>query len=226
MTPLFLAVDRKWNGDFSTNDLSQWTKAQAQDASRLSVKNGWLSATVLPGDLNSNGARAEVLMSAPDRVFRQGDRSCFRWQTMFPADFQTSNHWHVWTQWHQATDAGSGVPLCFALHGETLSMRVQSEVYDRIGDWEGGKLWTEKLARGRVYDFVLNVGWSTGPDGFVELFLDGVRVVPKTGRATLAPDGIAYMKQGLYRHRDIGFAQTVLHKGTQAFAELVTVGAA
>lgn len=211
-----------WSGDFSTGDLSQWTgRPQYQNApepsDRLKVVPGdggpHLEATVRPGDLHSNGARAEVLLDKP--MFRDGDETWFRWQTCFPADFKAEETWHVWTQWHQTLPLGNGgPPVAFELHGDQLRLRLQAGLYDARQDWAGGVVWRAPLDRGRWHTYVLHVKWSQDPKiGFVELWVDGKPAVPLTRHSTLDTDGVVYLKQGLYRDRKIGFPQTVWHRG-------------
>ena len=209
-----------WRGDFDSGDLAQWTgRAQYAEApapsDRLRVVPGdnghYLQATVRPGDLHSNGARAEVVLAKP--MFREGDEAWFRWRTMFPADFQSTDKWIVWTQWHQTLPLGNGgPPVAFELHGQQLRLRLQAGLYDAKGDWSGGVVWRGTLDRGHWHTYVLHVKWSQDPRvGFVELWTDGQRVLPLTPHSTLDTDGVVYLKQGLYRDRTIPFAQSVCH---------------
>jgi hypothetical protein len=56
------------------------------------------------------------------------------------------------------------------------------------------------LEKGRWYDFVLHIKWSSDPSvGFVEVWLNGSKVVPKTITPTLYVGQGAYLKMGYYR---------------------------
>ena len=219
-----LAADPIWSGDFETGDLSQWSPRldlQEGATDRLVVVDApvrqgryALRATVKPGDLNNNGSRAEVVLR--DQMFHEGDERWFHWYTMFPAEFQPSPKWILFTQWH---DSGFGSPLGFNLHGETLSFRVMGHEYDRAGQWEAGTLWKARLQPGKWNEYLLHVKFSDNPNiGFVELWVDGQPVVPKTMHATLDPGDYVYLKQGLYRDKSINWDQSVYHDGMRIYA--------
>ena len=218
-----LATEPLWSGDFETGDLSQWPSSESQPgaADRLvavnePVRQGQhaLRATVKHGDFYSSGARAEVVLANP--MFREGDERWFHWYTLFPADFQASPSWIVYTQWHSN---GFDVPLAFNLRGETLSFRVMGHQYDRAGLWDAGTLWKAPLQRGKWNEYLLHVKFSDKSNiGFVELWVDGDLVVPKTMHATLVPRDSVYLKMGLYRDQAITWAQTVYHDGMAVYA--------
>jgi hypothetical protein len=219
-----LAAQPLWSGDFETGDLSQWSpKLDLQEGAtdRLSVvgepvREGRhaLRATVKHGDLNNNGSRAEVVLRDP--MFREGDERWFHWHTMFPADFEPSPKWALYTQWHAS---GFGVPVGFNVHGETLSFRVMGHEYDGAGKWDAGTLWKEQLRRGKWNEYLLHVKFSDNPNiGFVELWVDGELVVPKTMHATLDPGDYAYLKMGLYRDKSINWDQSIYHDGMRVYA--------
>ena len=61
------------------------------------------------------------------------------------------------------------------------------------------------LQKGRWYDFVLHVKWSASASvGFVEMWINGNRVVPKIFTPTLYAGMTAYAKQGYYRSPHTG----------------------
>ena len=214
-----------WSGDFETGDLSQW-------APRLDVMPGTndrmvvvdepvregrhaVRATVKYGDIINNGARAEVVLA--DRKFGEGDERWFHWYTLFPADFLSSPGWMVVTQWHSN---GVSVPLAFTLHDEVLSFRLMGLEYDQAGQWDKGTLWQAPLQRGRWNEYLLHVKFSGSYDvGFVELWVNGEPVVPKTTHATLPPGDSVYLKMGLYRDRGIDWDQSVYHDGMRMYGE-------
>jgi hypothetical protein len=220
-----LAGEPLWRGDFETGDLSQWsptldTLAGATDRLVVvgdPVREGRhaLRATVKHGDLNNNGARAEVVLR--ELEFREGDDRWFHWYTMFPADFVASPSWALLTQWHSH---GFGVPVGFNLHGESLSFRVMGHQYDGAGQYDVGTLWKAPLERGRWNEYLLHVKFSENPNvGFVELWFNGAPVVPKTTHATLDPGSSVYLKMGLYRDRAITWDQSVYHDGMTVYAD-------
>jgi hypothetical protein len=220
-----------WRGDFETGDLSQWSRTldiQAGTTDRLvvvddPVREGRhaLRATVKYGDLNNNGARAEVVLASPQ--FREGDERWFHWYTMFPADFVASSSWMLFTQWHSN---GFGVPVRLGMRGETVSFRVMGHQYDRAGQWDAGTLWKAPLERGRWNEYLLHVKFSDNPKiGFVELWVNGAPVVPKTMHATLELGDSVYLKMGLYRDRSVQWDQHIYHDGMTVYADDPRLGA-
>jgi hypothetical protein len=212
-----------WSGDFETGDLSQWSPIldiQAGTTDRLvvvdePVREGRhaLKVTVKPGDLNNLGNRAEVVLTNP--YFTQGQERWFHWYTLFPANFQTSPKWMLWTQWHSN---GFGVPMGFNLHGETLSFRVMGHLYDQQGQWSAGTLWTAKIQPGKWNEYLFHVKFSDDSSvGFVELWVDGEQVIQKTHHQTLDTGDYVYLKQGLYRDKTIDWDATIYHDGFKVF---------
>lgn len=219
-----------WRGDFETGDLAQWSPRldiQSGTTDRLVVvtdptREGRhaLRATVKPGDLNNNGARAEVVLATPQ--FREGDERWFHWYTMFPQDFIASPSWMLFTQWHSN---GFGFPLAFSAHGETLSFRLMGHKYDQAGQWGSGTVWESPLERGKWNEYLLHVKFSGDSSvGFVELWVNSAPAVPKTMHATLDAGDTAYLKMGLYRDRTIGWDQSLFHDGMTIYADDPRIG--
>ncbi len=221
--PVFAATPT-WIGDFESGDVNQWsdkvdvhpgTTDRLQIVSDVVAQGNYaLKATVKHGDLNNAGNRAEVVLRNP--MFHQGDEVWFHWFTMFPEDYQSIDKWVLWTQWHSS---GFGFPITFNLHGEELDFRVMAHEYDARGDYDGGVLWTAPLEKGKWMEFVLHVKFSDSGDGFVELWKDGEQVVPLTYHHTLDPNDYAYLKQGIYRHKEIPYDMTIYHDGMTAYAD-------
>jgi hypothetical protein len=84
-----------------------------------------------------------------------------------------------------------------------------------------GYLWIEQIEKGKWYEILLHVKWSTSSDGFVEGWVqkDGGTQIPFSPYkgVTLNPNGPAdttvYLKQGLYRNSLINETQTLWHDG-------------
>lgn len=204
---------------------AEWTPNQneAAAADRLTVVEEpvWegryaLKATVRPGDLVENGARAEVVLSTiQDRAY-EGEELWYRWATYFPEDWVFNPYWHVFTQWHQGLDYGMGSPpvaFCIDKYGY-LYLTHMSGYYDSLQQWGAGTMWRTPLVKGRWIEFLFHVKWSRSwTEGFIELWVDGVHVVPLTYTANMDSDGLVYLKQGLYRNRATTITQTVYHDG-------------
>ena len=208
-----------WNGDFQTGNLSQWGSTEEAASNRLQVvttvppPNGQyaLQATVEPGDLVENGARAEVDYTAD--APQEGDVRYYHWQTYFPENYQTMNVWQIFTQWHQYVTGGSP-PLAIMVWNNQIKIGNENDVY----------FWTGPLTVGVWHDFIVHVVWSTGStNGGVEMWVDGQHVLPFYNVQTLFPNDTIYLKQGLYRSQSITWAQTVYHAGMTVATELSDV---
>lgn len=198
-----------WRGDFETGDTSQWTKTQRVAPNRLAivsspVRQGQHAARfeVRQGDdpINASGDRSE-LVYAP--LEAEGNERWYGWSTLWPSTYPSANTWQVFTQWHHTGLTGSP-PLEMYVIGEAVHLRIDARTV----------LWTTPLVRGRWHDFVLHVKWSSDPDvGFVELWYDGARVLPKTFGRNMYPGQKNYLKQGLYRSDTIAVTGTLFHDG-------------
>lgn len=194
-----------WRGNFESGDISQWNKAQKVSANRLEVvtdpvAEGFfaLKTTVRKGDdpINASGHRNELVSWGHDK---KGSERFYRWQTMWPEDYESPDTWQLFTQWHHDGKDGSP-PVEFYTRGEEIILRVS-----------GDELWRAPLERGRWHDFVFHVKWDRS--GFVELFHNGVQVLEKTTAPTLYAGQGVYLKQGLYRDASISQTQTIYHDG-------------
>jgi len=218
------AVTPSWVGDFEDGTVNAWSErydAHPGTTDRVTVVNSpvkqgqyALKTTVKYGDLNNAGNRAEVVLRDP--MFHQGDEVWFHWYTMFPEDFVADKRWVLFTQWHSS---GFGFPITFNLHGEEIDFRVMAHDYDQRGDYEGGILYKAPLERGKWTEYLLHVKFSDSNDGFVELWQDGEQVVPLTYHPTLDKGDYAYLKQGIYRHKEIPHDMTIFHDGMTAYTE-------
>lgn len=196
-----------------------------------------LRVEVRQGDLvaGTNGVRAELWKEENEQ---EGVERWYAWRTLFPADFPSFDQWAVWCQWHQAylppvppstewTTAGVSPPVEFALGKGKLCFN--------LNDVNAGArtLWTAPIPRGRWMDVILHVRWSLDPTlGFVEVYIDGKVVVPKTFAATnfkhsppLPPN---YLKFGFYRARDIAPTTVIYHqsfRSSDALADVLPVPA-
>lgn len=153
--------------------------------------------------IHSSGNRNELFYLSYEPL---GSEYFYRWSTMFDPSYPSSRTWQVFTQWHQTALCCGSPPVEFYLNGETM--------YLRVGPTETTPLWSTPLVRGVWYDFVFHVKWSDNPNvGFVELYLNGDLVLPRTRAATNFPGQLNYLKQGLYRDAAIVPDGIVYHDG-------------
>lgn len=199
------------------------------------VKNEFYNAQATRGlkaspkqfDLHSGGTRAEVVAKSSGALggstgqgwFYEGDEVWISWATKFAPDYQTHSKWHVFSQAHQTLDLGNGGPMIsFIVNGSTIAFSVMNGVYDKTADPSQAKFWTKTIRPGFWDHYLLHIKWSQNMAvGFVELWVNGVNVVPKRFHNNLDTDGIAYWKLGFYRSQDINVEQTVFHSNFNVY---------
>jgi hypothetical protein len=204
--------------DFETGDLSQYDSAQRAADDRLTVvqrpkREGNYAARfeVRAGDTQAatTGLRAELIAERDGgRMATAGDERWYSWSTLFPSSYRLSDQWQTFVQWKN--DGTGSPPLAMTVNGDEirLSGGEQNEFHE---------FWSAPIDRGRWHDFVAHIRWSPNRrSGFVELWHDGRKVVPRTWTATLYrdEDGRAipnYLKIGLYRSSAIKATQVIYH---------------
>ncbi|MFM2151860.1 MAG: hypothetical protein RL199_295 [Pseudomonadota bacterium] len=212
---LFLAAaparaELLWRGDFSTGDLSQWTKTESKNVrSRLRLAadpagagGRALRVLVRHGDepIGASGNRNELVWRGDD--IREGVERHYAWSTFWPEGESEQPGWQIFTQWHHFEGGGSP-PLAFLVRDGQV----------QLGTNTNEVLWAVPLERGRWHDFAFHVRWSSDPSrGLVELWYDG-RIAVRRTLATLFPGQGVYLKQGLYRSTRIRADQVVFHRG-------------
>ncbi len=198
-----------WRGDFETGDRSQYTREQMVSADRLRVVTSpvaegtyALRATVRQGDdpIGSSGNRNELVYMSKEPV---GSEYYYRWKVMFAPDYPSARTWQVFTQWHHDGCCGSP-PVEFFVYGEEIRLTLTSSVTP----------WKTALVRGVWNEFIFHVKWSADPSvGFVELWHNGERVLPRRNLATMYSGMKNYLKLGLYRSDTIVPEGVVYHDG-------------
>jgi Polysaccharide lyase len=205
-----------WRGDYETGDLSQFrdddgdvVQPQQGAPGRITVVTSPVAEgryagrfELHPGDSYAGGNRAEMFHYTHDR---EGTEGWYSWYTLFPTDFprETNLGWQIWTQWH-STLSISAPPVKFTAKGDQIS----------FGTDKKPTLWTGPMNRGQWQAIRLHAFWSSDPaKGFVELWVNGTLVVPKTYDKTLIAGYDNYWKQGLYRSPDASTTAVIYHDG-------------
>ncbi len=194
-----------WRGDYESQSFGQWDcKVQEKTSGRATivsspVRQGRYAARyeVRPGDNNvagsGSGERTEAFSC---RSFGEGEEQWWAWSTMFAPDFSASDStWNVITQWHNS--GTSGGTLGFVVKGDEL--RFQSFGGNPSSPTYRSCKIADK-ANGTWYDIVFHVKWSSNASiGFVEVWVNGTKVVNLTNVPTLYNGQTVYLKQGYYR---------------------------
>lgn len=132
------------------------------------------------------GKRSEALRYSKSEPVAKVER-WYAASYYLPADYVTDAAPEIVTQWH--TNIGSPPLALWTQNGQWRITRFGNR-QTIVGAYTKNK-WT---------DFVFHVKWSTGSDGLVEAWKDGVKVLTITGATLLSGTTYgAYMRTGLYK---------------------------
>lgn len=220
-----------WRGDFETGDQSQWKAVQAKAHSRITVQStvvreGRYAARVevRRGDNNvagsGSGERSELFIGSSTTGGFEGQEQYWAWSTYFPPDFDAPvGLWNAFTQFHHSGTTGQ-VNVQFAVADrKRIELRVLG---GSVSAPARRDLVLARLMRGHWYDFVFHVKWSSTRAGFVEVWVNGLRVVKKSSMPTLYSGQAVYLKHGYYR-RPYGGTTVVYHDGMRRGSRLSEV---
>jgi len=242
-----------FRGDYETGNFAQWAEPQsACTGGGYSVSNvgnscdSILSAPVHQGSraaqfqisphtsAAATAERAEVYASVAQTGGYEGQEWYYAWSTLFPAAgnplgfWPSAANWNVFTDWHNPGGCNSNIQLGINATGALPYLYFEDDNF-ASGNCSSpsSMLYTNlgNLQYDRWYDFVVHVKWSRSASvGFVELWLDGVKVVPLTYRQTMADVAGAsvYWKQGFYRSA-FGGLNTAYHDGARRGDTLAAV---
>ena len=213
-----------WRGDYETGDWSQWGSYHVQTSSgaTASIQTGVVRqghyAAKFTTPASGSRVRSQIYADQETTDGYSGHENWYAWSTMIASGSALRDgYWNNLTSWHQSgSDCpapmhlvvdGSNRRLYFDTRGGALDTTTCSTPYQK--SWSLGT-----ITFGQWYDFVVHVKYSADPAvGFVEIFMNGKRVVPKTHTATLYSGQGVYLKQGY----DAGSATgttTVYNDGT------------
>jgi hypothetical protein len=242
-----------FRGDYETGNFAQWAEPQsACTGGGYSVSNvgnscdSILSAPVHQGSraaqfqisphtsAAATAERAEVYASVAQTGGYEGQEWYYAWSTLFPAAgnplgfWPSAANWNVFTDWHNPGGCNSNIQLGINATGALPYLYFEDDNY-ASGNCSSpsSMLYTNlgNLQYDRWYDFVVHVKWSRSASvGFVELWLNGVKVVPLTYRQTMADVAGAsvYWKQGFYRSA-FGGLNTAYHDNARRGDTLAAV---
>jgi hypothetical protein len=212
-------ADVSWSGNYETGSFGQWN---------LGVQQLQGPATIVRDHVREGGyaARFEV-RPKPDLSVPGGDRSealtrtgevagtesWWAWSTYFDTDFNPNPNsaWNAFTQWHHTGSSGQS-NITFMVDTASSPWNIQINAFGGAQDQNKQVFPLADFQRNVWYDFVFHVRWAPDNTGFVEVWVNGDRVVPLTYRpTTYAGEGV-YLKQGLYRGES-SLTSVVYHDG-------------
>ena len=165
--------------------------AQGDRALRVEVRQG-------DDPIDSTGDRAEIAYP-PDE--HEGDERWYSFDVRFDRSYpyDATHGWQIFTQWHSTRSGDTQPPVQFFASGDDIGLKTSPAGPDGMArrsiTW-----WQGPMRRGTWRHIVLHARWSANPHrGFLELWVDGRRVLRRTPAQTLIPGSDNYLKQGLYR---------------------------
>jgi hypothetical protein len=160
--------------------------------------------------LKNGGVRAEISIDYP---FKEGDTVRYNWRMMLPVNFVSdapANRWWLVAQWHDQPDRTRGEtwsgypahsPSVGLGYGQLAGQDTLSLLY---GAPEPGPNGLIPISRGAWHAISVEITWSTGASGKVQVFVDGGKSpVREASGANMYNTFHHYMKLGMYRQPDI-----------------------
>lgn len=133
----------------------------------------------------SSGIRAEAKWTRPEAIVRPGSRSRIRTDFRFDVaggKWFNSPEWFLFLQNHSFLGGGSP-PVSAEIHGDEIRLRVMPDYQDQRKRFTGGVLWTGSVTAlaNAWHTIELQAQWGLDDNAaWVEMDLDGARVVPRT----------------------------------------------
>jgi hypothetical protein len=193
-----------WRGDFETGDTRQWggdPKAGSFKVVQEPVREGKFALRIDGTNVarRGNNDRIEFQHQPKPPGTAEGTERYFGWSIFLPQaltkDMHALGFFETRNSWRQL--------MSFEVHGEDIQYSTRVPYALR---WKG----PGKLTPGRWHDFAVHVLWSRDPaKGFVEVWFDGEKVVPRATTATLLDKNPAFFQIGLFRS-SIDTAETVI----------------
>jgi uncharacterized protein (TIGR03382 family) len=190
-------------------------------AARLEVKYG---------DVFGGYSDSRTLLSPPNSMWEdEGNERWYRWQVMWPDGWVGD-----YPKWDELTDgarssAGSilewhhdangqvetgSAPLYIGANNTNIWMCLVDQATSTCRE----SLNLAPLLRNHWHDFVMHAKWSSDPNvGFLEMWIDGVNVLPKHMTSNKYPGMRNYLLVGLYRNGHIGDPNLLWPNGTRVY---------
>ncbi|MCA9651375.1 MAG: polysaccharide lyase [Myxococcales bacterium] len=222
VVPSLAAAAPTWVGDFETGDLGQWTlssqvigNAEHMTVTTSPVYEGSYAGRIQldPQDVSPSGHNRNELVYVPEPSSFEGSE---RWYSIAVQPGEVwADSWHLVFYWE-------GNPV----YASVMSMvAVGPQLQFRTFVGAETLHWSGPFAPGTWQEFVLHVQWSPDPAvGFVELYLDGVPVVPLTHVATMHGPGVPNeLHAGMLRDDAIDLSEVLFLDGVRDGATMEDV---
>ncbi|HYZ89359.1 MAG TPA: heparin lyase I family protein [Myxococcales bacterium] len=183
------------------------------------------------GDVYSTYSDSRSVITPPASMWEdEGSEKWYRWQAMWPDNWvgdypkwdELTDGARSWAgslvEWHHdangQVETGSA-PLYIGANNTNIWMCLVDPA-TRSGCREMLNL--TPLLRNHWHDFVMHAKWSSDPSvGYVEMWIDGVNVLPKHVTSNKYPGMRNYLIVGLYRNYYIGDPNLLWPNGTRVY---------
>jgi hypothetical protein len=172
---------------------------------------------VAPGDRPEGLAYGEMVMvyqhiRRPNLEIREraGQESWWGWSTYFGSDFRPDPHtfWNDFVEFH---NTGSGqANMHFELDTTTNPWHFSLRSFGGSQDQNQNRFDLGPFQRNKWLDFIFGVRWATDNSGWIEVWLNGRQVLPRTMIPTIYEGQAVYVMQGFYR--DTSAVTTVVYQ--------------
>jgi len=183
------------------------------------------------GDQYNGYSDSRSLLTPPDSLWEdEGSERWYRWQVLWPEGWvgeypkwdelgTPSSHSNGGSiiEWHH--DANGGVehgsaPLYIRGGQNFINMCLVDQATSACRE----EINLAPLQRGHWHDFVMHAKWSSNQNvGYLEIWIDGVNVLPKHVAANKYPGMRNYLVLGLYRNGRIGDPNLLFPDGTHVY---------
>ena len=207
-----------WSGDYESGNLSEWRTSEIGRQSHSvkivtsPVRRGARSARFeLRNDdpLVTETYRNEVSVgrSGSPRMAEMGQEYWYSFSIFIPANWQNDDLRDELAQFHAPPDPGEvwrNPPLGFDTREgkwEIWNRWDKRRIQTHPNNHQSGHrlLWTGPLHKGQWNDWVVHVKWSYEDDGFLEIWLNDVKVVNDNGPNCYNDQHQRYFKWGIYK---------------------------
>jgi uncharacterized protein (TIGR03382 family) len=195
------------------------TPAQGTYAARIEVKYG---------DTYSTYSDERTLITPSLSMWEdEGNDRWYRWQVLWPDDWV--GDYPKWdelaypssrspagsvVEWHHdangQVETGSA-PIYIGANNTDITICLVDQATSTCRE----VIKLTPLLRNHWHDFVMHAKWSSNPSvGFLEMWIDGVNVLPRHPGANMYPGMRNYLSVGLYRNGHIGDPNLIWPAGT------------
>jgi len=195
-------------GDFEKGDLSGWKISGNSPSIATSPTRSGKYAMKTSLDRHKDKVPYRTELSGPRS--KVGGEYWYGFSIFLPKDYVTDNIWEIVAQWHGVPDFDIGENW----RNPVMALSTNGGKWTLLNRWdakrntfEGGK---KSYGGTEIYDFglyetevwadwVIHVKWSYQPDGILEVWKNGEKVVDQKGPNTFNDAKGPYFKMGIYK---------------------------